>query len=362
MTNVNDDGPGSLRAAMPGSASTIEFDPAFFSSPRTIELFSPLPQINRDLAILGPGADLLRVDGQLRPFDRSLIHIPSDNVVLLQGFTLTGGYRPGRSVIDGVSGIFSRAHLTLNAMNIAGNRGTGVFNQHGSLTVRQSSVIGNTSEGLLAIAGTGIFNQSGEATIINSTFAENWLGVFNQLGNLSIFNSTFANNTGYGVISDISDISDTPHPLFPVPGLTIESSIFADNGFSDLNADAITSISYSLVEHSLVAPVTGVGNVGGVDPLLGPLADNGGPTLTMLLQPGSPAINAGSNPFSLTEDQRGTQRVWGQAIDIGAVESIPEPAPIAFSTVMLIAVVASRKLHAPSPMIITMMGYHRRRK
>ena len=50
------------------------------------------------------------------------------------------------------------------------------------------------------------------------------------------------------------------------------------------------------------------GNLVGVDPKLGPLQSNGGPTPTMALLPGSPAIDAGSNPLGLTTDQRGSSR------------------------------------------------------
>ena len=63
------------------------------------------------------------------------------------------------------------------------------------------------------------------------------------------------------------------------------------------------------------------GNIVGVDPRLGPLQDNGGPTPTMALLPGSPAIDAGANPLDLTTDQRGySPRAFGIAADIGAYE------------------------------------------
>jgi len=65
VANANDSGPGSLRAAMATGISSIGFDATFFSSPRTISLLSPLPFINGDLSIVGPGADLLRVNPDL---------------------------------------------------------------------------------------------------------------------------------------------------------------------------------------------------------------------------------------------------------------------------------------------------------
>ena len=56
------------------------------------------------------------------------------------------------------------------------------------------------------------------------------------------------------------------------------------------------------------------------DPILGPLADNGGPTLTMALLPGSPAIDAGDTSLAPATDQRGFPRPAGLAADIGAFE------------------------------------------
>ena len=66
---------------------------------------------------------------------------------------------------------------------------------------------------------------------------------------------------------------------------------------------------------------------GVIDPLLGPLQDNGGLTFTHALLPGSSAIDAGSNPLGLLTDQRGEgfDRVDGPAADMGAFEGQMEP-------------------------------------
>ena len=61
-----------------------------------------------------------------------------------------------------------------------------------------------------------------------------------------------------------------------------------------------------------------------VDPLLGPLQDNGGPTFTQALLPGSPAVDAGNNTNAPAFDQRGFTRIVNGAIDIGAYELQPE--------------------------------------
>jgi hypothetical protein len=65
---------------------------------------------------------------------------------------------------------------------------------------------------------------------------------------------------------------------------------------------------------------TNSGSLNNTDPKLGPLSDNGGPTLTMALLPGSPAIDAGNTSLAPTTDQRGFPRPAGLAADIGAFE------------------------------------------
>ena len=70
---------------------------------------------------------------------------------------------------------------------------------------------------------------------------------------------------------------------------------------------------------------TAVGSMNNTDPKLGPLADNGGPTLTMALLPGSPAIDAGSAVGAPATDQRGVPRPQGAGVDIGAFEYLYSP-------------------------------------
>jgi hypothetical protein len=65
---------------------------------------------------------------------------------------------------------------------------------------------------------------------------------------------------------------------------------------------------------------TNLGSMTNTDPKIGPLTDNGGPTLTMALLPGSPAIGAGSAADAPATDQRGVTRPQGLQVDIGAFE------------------------------------------
>jgi hypothetical protein len=93
------------------------------------------------------------------------------------------------------------------------------------------------------------------------------------------------------------------------------------------------------------------------DPLLGPLADNGGPTLTHLPLAGSPAIDAippadctwdddgdqGTPEVPIATDQRGVARPQGAGCDIGAVEVIPEPEPVLLGMACVLALATIRR-------------------
>ena len=113
--------------------------------------------------------------------------------------------------------------------------------------------------------------------------------------------------------------------------VTSTGTIIAGNhGANDVEEGGTLTASHSLFGTIVgTALVDQGGNLFGVDPMLGPLANNGGPTRRMELLLGSPAINAGPDPvpgFSGNEfDQRGAgfPRVTGGTVDIGAFEVQP---------------------------------------
>src|SRR3989337_982403 len=124
--------------------------------------------------------------------------------------------------------------------------------------------------------------------------------------------------------------------------LLFRKTIVAGNTASEVGPDCsgtIGSSGYNLVGSTSGCTITGdtTGNLTGVDPLLSPLQDNGGPTLTHPLLPGSPAIAAGNpatpgsggNACEAT-DQRGVVRPQFAACDMGAFEL--EPPNVAFSS------------------------------
>ena len=167
-------------------------------------------------------------------------------------------------------------------------------------------------------------------TITNSTFSGNSTSLdggalyTRHLGSITLANSTITDNTARngGGMAD----KDGEAPV----GIVSHSSIIAGNHQTDttnpveiFTAHTVTGANNLIASANVTLP----GDTLGGDPLLGPLADNGGPTLTHALLAGSPAIDAGSNLADLVTDQRGDGyvRVFGTAADIGAFESQGTP-------------------------------------
>jgi uncharacterized delta-60 repeat protein len=189
--------------------------------------------------------------------------------------------------------------------------------------------------------------------IINSTISGNassaTAGAMLAFGNvaLELDNSTVSDNlaaltrTG-GIIMSSGDTYPVSGSNTSRPTLKLVSSILANDSSSagDLATSTATIPSFAInASNSLIEKycstcnlsVSGTGNlvpVGatpGPDPVLGPLAFNGGTTRTHALLAGSPAIDTGSNPLGLTTDQRSatnSPRLVGAAVDMGAYEVI----------------------------------------
>jgi hypothetical protein len=138
--------------------------------------------------------------------------------------------------------------------------------------------------------------------VSNSTLsgnsADQFGGGIENGGTLTVSNSTLSGNSAYIFGGGIDIEFGT---------LTVNNSIVARNTGGDLSG-SVSSGSHNLI---------------GGNPLLGSLQNNGGPTPTMALLSGSPAIDAGDNTEALDTDQRGFARMVGGAIDIGAFEVQP---------------------------------------
>ena len=258
--------------------------------------------------------------------------------------TLTNSVVSGNSAWS-VGGIYA-FNLTINNSIVSGNAtnlwGGGIGN-FGVLNVNNSIISGNSAD-----QGAGIVNAAGGVLYVNnSTISDNsagggvgggistsgaleCLGYDDEGGCIELVyvaavarvsNSTISSNTG-GIYCS-SDPSDTE---------TLINTIVAGNtGGRDING-TIETASHNLIgdASSSGGIQNGVnGNIVGVNPLLGPLQNNGGPTMTHALLPGSPAINSGDNcvltasgcgdgNLALPTDQRGMAR--NGIVDIGAFE------------------------------------------
>jgi hypothetical protein len=214
-------------------------------------------------------------------------------------------------------GIFNVGTLTVINSTISRNGASeepagGIYND-GTLTVINSTFYGNGGD-----FGGGITN-TGTAAVTNSTFYDNIDGISSG-GRLTVTNSTFSGNIGVGIAAGTK--------------ATIKSTILAANSYANCFG-TITDTGYNISDDTTCGfAKTGLANNGdGVNPLLSPagLANNGGPTQTIALQSGSPAIDAipvadctdqSTPPKPITTDQRGFPRPESgeQVCDIGAYE------------------------------------------
>jgi hypothetical protein len=201
--------------------------------------------------------------------------------------------------------------------------GGAIANIGGTVTVDSSSVANNRAEDN---SGGGIYTYS-TLVIDNSTITGNSAnngpvgyggGIYVIYGGVSIANSTIAGNTASGRGGGIATLGAAP---------TARDTILADNqspSGPDLST-YLASLGHNLIGNTQGGSGFDPTDLLNVDPLLGPLQDNGGPTQTMALLPGSPAIDAGDNTDAPMWDQRGPgfPRIIHGVIDIGAFEYRP---------------------------------------
>ena len=145
-------------------------------------------------------------------------------------------------------------------------------------------------------------------------------GVFSEGGSVTITNSTIADNTGGGGVFQYGGT------------LSTRDTIIADNPGFDV-AGNIGSQGYNLIGNIANGSGFAASDLLNVDPQLGPLANNGGPTQTLALQADSPAIAAGDTTGAPSFDQRGPgfPRIVNGTIDIGAFEDQIVSTPVVAS-------------------------------
>jgi hypothetical protein len=306
------------------------------------------------LTIIGAGARQTTVDGN--HLDR-VFSIAQTATVSISDMTITGGDATGGGTskeIDMGGGIYNTGTLTLDRVAVVGNHadgGGGIFSIPGSyITISNSLIAHNT-----AYEAGGIrFDGGGE--LINSTVTDNTLlplpnesylqdpklasSLANEItgygggidfrggNNLDIINSTITDNHaikgGGGLNSAQSYAAASSQTSIGITMLL--NTIIADNtstaGGGDCNVEdnIIQSEGHNLASDGTCF-LTSTGDLPNHNPLLGSLADNGGPTETQALLPGSPAIDAGATQGCPQADQRGVTRPQG-ACDIGAYQYV----------------------------------------
>ena len=245
--------------------------------------------------------------------------------------------------------------------NSSGGDGGGISTSNGDVSLSSSTVSDNSSVGG-NYGGGGIYTDRGDVSLLNSTVSGNSAtsrggGIYiYEVAGLSLVNSTVSGNSsvdnggGIHIDGDVSLLNSTVSGnssgaiggggvvFLEYNSVTINNSIIAGNTASGTAPDvlAVDDVANNLiVRNSLIGnatgsgitAATGAGNILNQAALLGSLADNGGPTLTHRLLPGSPAIDAGNNALAvdrggnaLTNDQRGEARIAFGTVDIGAYE------------------------------------------
>jgi hypothetical protein len=385
VTNLNDAGPGSLRQAIidTPAGGTVNFQPSLSG---TIPLTTGELMIAKDLTIAGPGVGMITISGN---HVSRVISIAAASAVDISGLIIADG-----KANPSGGGIYNAGTLTISHVVIRGNSvsfpglggpglGGGIYNT-GSLTISYSTLLDNSAAGGFADNGNpgeggGLYN-SGSATVTYSTLTNNSAsggsggsgynrglgGAIANASMLTLAESTLTGNSTHGLDMAVGAGIENTGTL-TVTNTTISGNAARGTGgrgqggidnasrFNLWNTivagnmarsgpdmyGQVTSLGHNLIgDGSDVTGLTETDLVGTaenpIDPLLGPLLNNGGPTQTMALLPGSPAIDAGDNTDAPMWDQRGPgfPRIIHGTIDIGAFEYRaprqldPNPVPI----------------------------------
>lgn len=233
------------------------------------------------------------------------------------------------------SAIRALGGLNLTYVSVNNNRARFSFalDAFGPTRIAYSTISGNTG-----VNQAAVFHLSAGSSIENSTISGNsapFIAIGYINGDTSIVNSTIVDNR----TETEFETNCFPGPILLLADVHIESSILARNtcnGTTTMGFDitgegeggpfpqpgpAVITGSDNLIQRS-VRVVLPSDTITGVDPQLGPLADNGGRTLTHLPASTSPVLGRGNNIAGFTVDQRGEgfPRTNGARTDIGAVE------------------------------------------
>ena len=322
VTNTNDNGPASLRETIVNANVGDTIDATGISG--VITLTSGELLVNKSVTINGAGADLLVLDGN---GVGTVFRVMSIGPVRISGLTI----RNAHGNFGG--GIFNGGVGTLTIINSALSGNTAAFGgavyNGGTLKIVNSTISGNTAN-----EGAGVYNPV-TLTISNSTFSDNAASqvggaVFNT-GTLVITNSTISNNSSMFLAGGVVNLNN-----FQIANTILNEGPASANIYNN-SSGVVMSLGYNLSSDDAFGILTGPGDQIQTNPMLGPLQNNGGHTLTHALLPGSPAIDAGNPNFMPPPffDQRGSgfSRVRNGRIDVGSFEVQAGATPTATPTI-----------------------------
>jgi len=358
VSNLNDSGPGSLRCAISSafSGGTVTFASGLTG---TVTLTTGQLVVAKSVSINGPGPDKLAVSGNNA--DRVFLITGAGFSTKLSGLKLTGGRTrdTGGGLLAASDFNYSPASLSLSNCVVTrnasiGNFGGGLYVSIGTFNLTDCTVFDNNAR-----SGAGFWSFSTQTTLTNCTVSGNNAieggGGVATNGTFSAVNSTFSGNStgGYGgginslygaKTMELTNCTITGNRSDYAGGLnattTLRNTLIFNNTVTTQYPDA--NAYFISLGHNLIGNTAGSGGSFAPSDLLnpnpaavklGPLADNGGKTLTHALLTGSIAIDAGDDvvtqaPINLTTDQRGQARLYNAHVDIGAYESQTQPCAI----------------------------------
>jgi parallel beta-helix repeat protein len=339
--------------------NTIQFDPSVFSTPQTITLDATLvlSETSGPEVIDGPGAGLLTVSGGKAV---SVFQVDGGVTARVSGLTISGGSTTGSG-----GGLYNAGTATLTGCTITGNQGQsggGAYNSNtGKLTLTDCTLSGNsayygggldndgtamltdcTISGNSVTQGGGLEDDSGTATLTDCTLSGNSASkngggaIVETTAALTLMNCTISGNSatkGGGLYQDGGTASLT--------NTIIAANTGTAGAPDDIGGSKASGVSgtYDLIGTGGSGGIAGGSNgnivlasLSGLG--LGALANNGGPTQTLALMTGSPAIHAGTVVNGVTTDQRG--KPLDDPPDIGAYQAQLQ-VPLVISSITAVA-------------------------
>ncbi len=347
--------------------------------------------IRDDVTLEGAGAGATIIDGgaldrvlHVQPMNAATLAVTVRGVGIVNGaLTDDGGagiLHADEGVLTVLDSLLTENHISGSTSSAAGgaiaSQGVGALNVHNTVITENSAhrgaaifhngplTLSDTTVSANVAAGGAALDSYGSASIERCAFHGNTGGALSVDGG-SLVNSTVSgNDSGFdeivavysaGFLITNSTIADNTagKALLAIGAITlVNASVTGTSGGPECGilGGSIVSLGHNLDDDGTCAG-SGPGDRPFRNPQLGPLANNGGPTLTMLPGPASPLANAGNDVACPATDQRGVLRNVGpgNACDIGAVEfSVPEPAAAALGAAALLSLgMLRRRRRAP---------------